>query len=51
MNLRDSFIERGISQGEWVNKILNENSYVRLADNVEIKRNEIVIETCTLKVK
>lgn len=51
MNLRDSFIERGISQGQWVNKILNENSYVRLADNVEIKRNEIVIETCTLKVK
>jgi hypothetical protein len=51
MNLRDSFIERGISQGEWVNKILNENSYVRLADNVEIKRNEFVIETCALKVK
>lgn len=51
MNLRDVFLEYGISEGEWVNKVLKEDSYVRAADDEKISRNDIPVEFCTLAIE
>jgi hypothetical protein len=50
MNLRDSLVERGITEGKWVQRVLTEDSYTRSVDGVEIKRDGTPVEICTLKV-